>query len=333
MTVVAWCGDSITEGAGASAVGKRWPNQVHKLLGARVSQGWINAGVGGDTSAGLLARIDDILGTGPELLVVMIGTNDAGHDIPLAAYQDNIEAIREAAAVVGVPLVLCTVPPRSTAPLVPTYNLWLRQWCHHNGIPCVDTYRPLVDPATGLLAAAYDSGDGVHPSDAGHLAIATAVAGVLDGVLQLPTWPVGGGIVSGGWTHTAGPTASLSTVDGYQRITLASGLATYSLPIGAEGVAWDEGDELLVALQLRGSSPAAINKIQLQDGSTPVGAIVESGFPTANPGPLLRTVTIPAVGGTLRLGVNIDARTAPAWVDVIADVWNLTKRGLTDLEV
>lgn len=332
MTVVAWAGDSITEGAGASAAGKRWVSQVLKFLGARVSQHSVNAGVGGEKSADVLARVDDILADSPGLLFVMVGTNDAGWAVPLATYQQNITDIAAAADAAGVAVAFGLVPPRGdAAELVATYNLWLPSWCHRRGILCVDTFSPLADG--GALAALCDNGDGVHPNDAGHLAIATAIAEALESRLPLPALPIGGGITSGPWVHTAGPAGSLSTVDGYTRITVVTGLSTYSLPFGVEGTDWGEGDLLLVVMRARGSSAVALNKIQLQDGSAPAGAIIESGFPTATPGPLLRTVTVPAVAGTLRLGVNVDARSGSVWVDVIADVYNLTRMGLEDLEV
>lgn len=330
MTVVAWVGDSITAGVGASNAGKAWPAQVLKILGARISASSVNAGVAGDESADLLARIGDVLTVEPGLVVLMVGTNDAAHAVPVADFRANVEAIAAAVNAAGARLAVALLPPRATdIPLGYAYNLWLRAWCHRRGVPCVDTFAALVDPATGLLAAAYDSGDGVHPNDAGHLKIAEAVAAVLESLLPLPVWHTGGGIVSGPWTHTAGPTGALSTVDGYTRISATSGLPTYSLPITAPAV----GDKLLLQMDLRGSSAAAINKVEPQGGSSPIGPILASGFPTAEPGWLVRAFVVPAYTGTYRIGLNVDARSGAAWVDVIADVWNLTAMGLEDLEV
>lgn len=342
MTVVVFAGDSITAGSSASAVGKRYPNQVFKIVGARMSQTWGNAGVAGDTAAALLARIDDVI-TGPpspQLLVVMIGTNDVD-DLPVSDYETYISGIRNEAILNGVDLVFCTIPARNDyKDGVTTFNVWLRQWCHRRDIPCVDVYAATVDPATGGLLAAYDSGDGVHPNDAGHLAIANAVATELKLQLDLPTQQNGGGIVSGSWTHLAGTAASLSIVDGYQRFSVnnATGspvITTYGLPVGTEGVSWAEGDLLLVSVRLRGSTADAINKVQLQDNSAPAaGGFIESTFPAAEPGIMLRTITIPAITNTLRLGVNIRTEAnATAYVDIIANVWNLTALDLEELEV
>lgn len=359
MTLVAWCGDSIIAGTTAS-----WRRDVRtqalKYLGARISAESINAGVGGERSDELLARMPDILAQSPGLAFALIGTNDAGQSIPLADFKASIEGIREAAAIVGVPVAFGLVPPRGYAgpemDLTRRYNLWLRAWCHRNGIPCADTYGALVDPATGLLAAAYDSGDGVHPSNAGHAALGEAVAAALD--LPLPTWPVtsaGEGMLpdplaagTSGWAFLAGAyTAPTRITDAglpagswlrltYSNTTGSTGHASWGSPLGTEGVAWAEGDVLLVAMHIRGSTAAAINKVQLMDGSGPaVGAIVEVEFPTATPGPLLRKITIPAVAGTLRLGVTIQAAAGQtATVDIGAcDVYNLTRLGLEDLEV
>lgn len=355
MTLVAWCGDSITAG---STAGWRCTMRDHalKYLGARISAASINAGVGGERSDELLSRMPAILDRDPGLAFVLIGTNDAGQSIPLADYQDNIAAIVAVCDAAGVPVAFGLIPPRAYAgpetDLTRLYNHWLRVWCHRNGIACVDTYGALVDPATGLLAAAYDSGDGVHPSNAGYAALGGAIAAALD--LPLPTWPVtcaGEGMLpdplvagTAGWAFLVGSHSTPARVSdsdlpagSWLRLTNPGGaITTWGAPLGAEGADWDEGDVLLVAMHIRGSSAAAINKVQLMDGTGPAASgIVEIVFPTATPGPLLRTITVPAVSGTLRLGVTIQAPAGQAaHVDIGAcDVFNLTRLGLEGMEV
>lgn len=53
-----------------------------------------HAGVGGDTSAQLLARIQaDVIAKAPNWCHIMIGTNDARASVPLATYKANVQAI------------------------------------------------------------------------------------------------------------------------------------------------------------------------------------------------------------------------------------------------
>ena len=49
-------------------------------------------------------------------------------------------------------------------------------YCTTNSVTCVEAYAALVDPGTAdTLLPAYDSGDKLHPNQAGLDAIATAV--------------------------------------------------------------------------------------------------------------------------------------------------------------
>jgi len=54
---------------------------------------FFNAGINGDTSAGLLKRADLFLACNPQILTVLIGTNDVRKSDALAAYISNLDAL------------------------------------------------------------------------------------------------------------------------------------------------------------------------------------------------------------------------------------------------
>jgi len=57
------------------------------------------------------------------------------------------------------------------------YNEMLENYCLEHGFAYVDIYSPLDDAATpGTMTAAYDSGDGLHPNQAGMALIAQTIA-------------------------------------------------------------------------------------------------------------------------------------------------------------
>ncbi|SDP25300.1 GDSL-like Lipase/Acylhydrolase family protein [Arthrobacter sp. ok909] len=112
---------------------------------------------------------------------VQIGTNDAGTVTP-TAYSTNIKAIHALVQGSGRSMSIGLVPPRSSAArtassrmLETPYNEWIPTWAGPAGVTVADTRTPLIDPATGYLYASLSSA-GTHPTDAGHLAIARAVA-------------------------------------------------------------------------------------------------------------------------------------------------------------
>ena len=102
-------GDSITFGTGAPREAS-YPAVLAQLTGWDV----VNAGVPGDTSAGALARLPDLLRQHtPRLVLVSIGGNDFLRRVPPAQTRANIRAISEQAAAAGAQVVLVGVPEAS----------------------------------------------------------------------------------------------------------------------------------------------------------------------------------------------------------------------------
>jgi acyl-CoA hydrolase len=99
-------GDSITFGTGAA------PEASYPAVLARLS-GWnvVNAGVPGDTSAGALARLPQLLRQhSPALVMVSIGGNDFLRHLSAAETRANVRAICQQAAASGAQVLLIAVP-------------------------------------------------------------------------------------------------------------------------------------------------------------------------------------------------------------------------------
>ncbi|MCF3962252.1 SGNH/GDSL hydrolase family protein [Streptomyces fuscigenes] len=197
-TVVAF-GDSITDGIGSTLDrNRRWPDFLASRMrqGSYGRYGVVDEGIGGnqvlrDASAkrngrsGVVRFGDDALARpGVRAVFVDLGVNDIlhGHQLsgaPIVAGLKNI--VRQAHAhdlrVVGSTLT----PFGSHAGYDATkervrdeVNAAIRAGGVFDSV--VDFDRVLRDPyAPNRLAPAYDSGDGLHPSDAGYQAMASAV--------------------------------------------------------------------------------------------------------------------------------------------------------------
>lgn len=109
---VVFLGDSITEGFG----GPRFRGQFDDVKTA-------NRGIGGDTTQGVLHRIDeDVLDLDPKAIVILIGTNDIGRGI---APQESAANMKKIIAKIKahdpkLPVVLCTVFPSHASKRRPT---------------------------------------------------------------------------------------------------------------------------------------------------------------------------------------------------------------------
>ena len=75
----------------------------------------INAGIGGNNSRNLLARIDsDVLRHRPDLVILMVGSNDmlnSNNAVPLAEYEKNLDQLAAKIVRSGSKLVLMTLLP------------------------------------------------------------------------------------------------------------------------------------------------------------------------------------------------------------------------------
>lgn len=86
-------GDSLTEGYGLKKE-KSYPRQLQEFLDEKGYQyKVINSGVSGETTTGLLQRLDWVLGQDPDLIILTIGANDAIRGINLDITRQNLESI------------------------------------------------------------------------------------------------------------------------------------------------------------------------------------------------------------------------------------------------
>ncbi|QJU57876.1 GDSL family lipase [Sphingomonas sp. AP4-R1] len=141
-----------------------------------------NAGLGGDTSAGMLARFDaEVLAVGPRVVHIMAGTNDLWHGDPGPDATKTIANIAEMAArarAAGIAVILAAPPPigRNAVPLfnrpglAPMLREGVARLCGGEDGPIhVDYAASLGDGIGGIR---FDlTTDGVHLTRAGYYAI------------------------------------------------------------------------------------------------------------------------------------------------------------------
>jgi acyl-CoA thioesterase-1 len=176
-------GDSITFGTGATPE-TSYPAALAGLSGWNV----VNAGVPGDTSAGALARLPELLDRhSPRLVLVSIGGNDFLRRVPATETRANIRSICQQAKAAGAQVLLVGVPEASALAAV-TRSLGdhalyqeladeLKVPLHKGGWAAV-----LNDPAL--------RSDPIHANAAGYAAFARALAGTAHDVGLLALKPV-----------------------------------------------------------------------------------------------------------------------------------------------
>ena len=191
-------GDSITDGARSTTdMNARWPDVLARRLAARRGAGVavLNAGISGNRVLGdgagvsALARFDKdvLMQTGVTHVVIMEGINDIGiarnnaspsADDLVAAHKQMIERARAR----GLRVYGATLTPFEGAayftPEGEAKRQALNQWIRTSGAydAVIDFDMATRDPAApGKFLPAHDSGDRLHPGDAGYKAMGEAV--------------------------------------------------------------------------------------------------------------------------------------------------------------
>lgn len=163
-------GDSISAGY-QLPMAQAWPNRIdRKIKNQNMPYNVINAGISGDTTAGGLQRLPNLLREyNPVLVVIELGANDALRGQNINASKQNLARIIELSQKSGSEILIVGVP------LPPNYGpLYARQF---DGM-----YSSLAnDHDIALLPFGFDNvlnnrelflADGLHPNAQGHKLIA-----------------------------------------------------------------------------------------------------------------------------------------------------------------
>lgn len=194
-TIVAF-GDSITDGAASTLdANRRYPDRLAaRLRGAGIARSVVNTGIGGNRmlaegvhygqSAADRFERDALAQTGVTHVIVLVGVNDIGRgphvtaDELIAGHRELIRQARaEGRRIYGGTLLpyqgaaYHTEQGERTRQAV---NRWIRTSGAYDAV--IDFDAAIRDPAEpARMLPGYDSGDHLHPSDAGHQAMADAV--------------------------------------------------------------------------------------------------------------------------------------------------------------
>jgi lysophospholipase L1-like esterase len=196
-------GDSITDGAHSTRnANARWPDVLARRLQANkktADLGVLNEGIGGNrvlhdnTGPSALARFDrDVLAqAGVKYLVIMESINDIGHATDPAKPYDIVTAedligglsqLATRAHTHGIKVIGATLTPfvgaKYQSPageeMRQAVNKWIRTTNQLDGV--IDFDKVTTDPThPGMFLPLDDSGDHLHPGDAGYKAMGESI--------------------------------------------------------------------------------------------------------------------------------------------------------------
>ena len=170
-------GDSLTEGYGVSAQ-QAFPSLLEKKLNDEFSSDKnrsyeiINAGISGSTSSGGVSRIEWLLKSKPDFLILALGGNDGLRGVPVEETKNNLEKIILAAKSKDIPTLLAgmKMPPNYGIEYTREFSKQFEDLANQENVPLIPFLLEGVggDPAMNLP-------DRIHPNPAGHQKIAQTV--------------------------------------------------------------------------------------------------------------------------------------------------------------
>lgn len=168
---IAFIGDSLTDGYD---VEKYYPEFKVE-----------NRGIGGETTHGLLARLDvSVYQLKPKVIVILIGANN--FKTMFEDYEDIIIGIRE--NLPDTKLVICSLISMGgewgkNNQLAAFNNVKIKAYAEKHGCPFVDLYTPLLNMETNEIFEHYTT-DGGHLTAEGYEVLTSAIKPVVTEILS-----------------------------------------------------------------------------------------------------------------------------------------------------
>lgn len=177
---IAFLGDSLSAGYGLSE-SEAFPALVQERLreqGHPVDV--LNAGVSGDTTAGGLSRLDWVLRSEPDVLVVELGGNDALRGQPLENTERNLREIVRRAQAAGAEILLLgmDVPTNYGPDYTNGFAELYERVAEEERVRLLPAFIREVGMTPSLMLP-----DGLHPTAEGHRKLAESLVAALEPML------------------------------------------------------------------------------------------------------------------------------------------------------
>jgi acyl-CoA thioesterase-1 len=191
-------GDSLTAGAGVPG-DEAYPAQLQRRLNqAGYRYRVVNAGVSGETTAGGRRRVDWVLKSRPDIVILELGANDGLRGLSLDQMRDNLEAIIAGLRGAGAKVLLAgmKLPVNYGEEYRRRFEGVYRDLADKHSL----TYMPFFLEGVGGQTR-LNQGDGIHPTGDGYRVIVERLWTMLEPMLdKAPSHPGTGGTETSGGT-------------------------------------------------------------------------------------------------------------------------------------
>jgi len=179
---IVFLGDSLSAGSGVKPQ-QAFPSLVQEKIRERgLPYEVVNAGIGGDTTAGGLRRLDWLLQRKIDVLVLELGGNDGLRGLPVKNIKANLQAMIDKAKAkhpeVKIVIAGMQMPPNVGAQYAQEFRQVFYDVAQENNA----TMIPFLLEGVGGLRE-YNQPDLIHPNPQGHKIVADVVWKTLEPLL------------------------------------------------------------------------------------------------------------------------------------------------------
>lgn len=180
---VVFLGDSLSAGSGVQPQ-QAFPAIVSDKIRERgLPYEVVNAGVGGDTTAGGLRRLDWLLQRKVDVLVVELGGNDGLRGLPVQNIKSNLQAMIDKAKAkypdVQIVIAGMQMPPNVGAKYAEDFKQVFFEVAKQNNVAMI----PFLLEGVGGLRE-FNQPDLIHPNPIGHKMVADVVWKTIEPLLK-----------------------------------------------------------------------------------------------------------------------------------------------------
>ncbi|RZJ88146.1 MAG: SGNH/GDSL hydrolase family protein, partial [Chryseobacterium sp.] len=160
-------GDSITCGSGSILEPFRYASKIQ-------GKGFnVISGGGADYTGSVRLRLNEIKFLRPKIVTLMIGGNDILFGIAAKTWGDNLDLIAYELGLLNIKVIMIYPTARAGAGQLINY---IKSSIYLKDLDFIDCNTPTaVAGTTDTLKPEYDSGDALHPSNAGHSKVAEVI--------------------------------------------------------------------------------------------------------------------------------------------------------------
>jgi acyl-CoA thioesterase-1 len=174
-------GDSLTAGSGLPP-GSGYPEMLQAELDKRgYKYHVINAGIGGDTTGGGLARMEGLLALNPKFVILELGANDGLRGLPVDSMQTNLDEMIVAFKDRGARVILAGMTlPRNFGPdYIGAFEKVFPALAEKHKVTLIPFF---LEGAAGNPDLNLE--DGIHPNVAGYRLVTANVLKYLEPLLR-----------------------------------------------------------------------------------------------------------------------------------------------------